>query len=148
MVERTQTLYKMSRVDLLRYFTLLKTASFLEAFRQVSWICLAQESVELRYIPKCLCSLTRSTNESLKISGGELNKTLFSEKITSLLLPGLNETFHFVAQLLITSRSLFKSIAVSAGSIADANMQVSSAKSKISDFWLKARSAWLSEWVS
>ena len=78
-------------------------------------------------------SWTHSTKELLKTSGGELNKTFDSEKITSLLFPGLNETFHLVAQLLIISRSLFIMIAVSAGSIPDAKQQVSSVKSKILD---------------
>ena len=92
-VERTHTLYKISKVALLRYLTLRNTASFLLALRQALWICLAHDNVELKNIPRCLCPCTCSIKESLKISGGELKRTLFSEKITSLLLPALNCRF-------------------------------------------------------
>ena len=55
-----------------------------------------------------------STKTPFNIKGGELNKTFFSEKIKSLILQGLNITFHIVAHELRSSRSLLSIKAVSA----------------------------------
>ena len=55
-----------------------------------------------------------------------------SEKIIFFVFEALNLTFHFVAQLEIFCKSLFKISAVSAGSVPETNREVSSAKIKIS----------------
>ena len=64
---------------------------------------------------------------SPKVKVGELFKHLL-EKIISLDFLSLKVTFHLVAQAEIVKRSLFNSLAVSAGSNPDAIKDVSSAK--------------------
>ena len=71
---------------------------------------------------------------SLSKSGGELNRYFECEKIKSLLFPALKITFQFLAQADIFSKSLFSTFAVRAGSISEANKQVSSANNKTSDY--------------
>ena len=68
----------------------------------------------------------------LNMTGKEFAKSL-SEKIISLLFPGLNKTFHLLAQTEIFCKSLFKISVVIVGSGPDANKQVSSANNKVSD---------------
>ena len=59
----------------------------------------------------------------LNITGREFAKSL-SEKIISLLFPGLNKTFHLLAQTEIVCKSLFKISVVTVGSGPDENKQV------------------------
>ena len=66
----------------------------------------------------------------LKISEGELFKTLLFENIISLDFKALKVTFHFAAHIEIFSRSLFMAAAVIVGSLPTATKAVSSAKSR------------------
>ena len=94
---------------LLRNLTLLKTASFLFAYRQDSFICFAHS--------KCLWVLLMlSIYWPLEISGCELFKQLL-ENSMSLDLPALKVTFNLFPQTRILSRSLFSWEDVSAGSV-------------------------------
>ena len=56
----TVILYNRSRVCLLRSLTLLRTESFLLAFKQTSFTCTDQSNDEDKYKPRCLWTLTLS----------------------------------------------------------------------------------------
>ena len=82
---------------------------------------------DFKKTPRCLCLFTLSIQILLNSNGGELFSALL-EKITSLDFLGLNVTCHLSAQDDIFSKSLFKILDVSVGSIPVAKRVVSSAK--------------------
>ena len=75
-----------------------------------SFIRALKSSFSSKSIPKCFWLVERSTTVSLKKSDAWQSFTLFLEKLTSwacFLGSGLNEIFHWWAQLKIFSKSLF-----------------------------------------
>ena len=95
-MDRTVNLYRISKVCLLKDFTVLKTDNLRLAFKQTSSTCFDQSNDEDKKTPRCLCKFTLSIKISPNIKGGELLRTLF-EKIMSFVLEALNCTFHFSA---------------------------------------------------
>ena len=72
------------------------------------FICSLQSSLESKTRPRCFWLIAVCTLWPLKFSGGELSFSCFFEKkisTASLLGSGLN-IFHWIAQLLVTFRSL------------------------------------------
>ena len=84
----------MSRVDLSKNLQDLSTASFLVAFRQVSWICFAQSRDEESQRPKCLCWCTLVIGDSFRTRGGDiLLQTLDFVNIISLVFHPTSSLF-------------------------------------------------------
>ena len=105
MTDLTVILYNRSRVCLLKSLQLLRTESFLLAFKQTSLTCTDQSNDDDRYRPRCLWTLTLSIYLSFNINGGELFKYLF-ESIISFDLPLLNVIFHLWAHCEIGSNQI------------------------------------------
>ena len=95
------------------------------AFRQTSCICFVQSSVEVKQIPRCLCSVTFLIVSPLRIIKGLLSCDFVENKI-SQDLSALNFTFHTLAQALIFAKSLFSCSPVSVGLRPQASNEVSS----------------------
>ena len=106
----------------------------LQALVIFSFIWALKSSFSSKWIPKCFWLAERSTIVSLKKTDGWQSFTLFLEKITSwacFLGSGLNDVFHWWAQLEIFSKSLFNWSADRLTFFTVEKIDVSSAKSLV-----------------